>query len=93
MEHPEITFSFILPGTIEGDFRASAVDGGPVREADPNKSGLSRNFVAQRCIQAIDREERTVFLSDVYRWGHLLYWIYPKLIEKKAREKYRFSIP
>jgi len=32
IEHPSITFSLICPGTIEGNFRASAVDGGDVRE-------------------------------------------------------------
>jgi hypothetical protein len=32
IEHPSISFNFICPGTIEGNFRASAVDGGDVRE-------------------------------------------------------------
>ena len=32
IEHPKISFSYICPGTIEGNFRASAVDGGDVRE-------------------------------------------------------------
>jgi hypothetical protein len=32
IEHPGISFSYICPGTIEGNFRASAVDGGDVRE-------------------------------------------------------------
>lgn len=32
IEHPSIAFNYICPGTIEGNFRASAVDGGDVRE-------------------------------------------------------------
>jgi NAD(P)-dependent dehydrogenase (short-subunit alcohol dehydrogenase family) len=32
IENPGISFSYICPGTIEGNFRASAVDGGDVRE-------------------------------------------------------------
>src|SRR5436190_13153897 len=40
IEHPSISFTFVLPGTIEGNFRASAVDGGPIRENEPNQSGL-----------------------------------------------------
>ncbi|KAK6073833.1 short-chain dehydrogenase reductase sdr [Seiridium cupressi] len=48
IEHPKIAFTFILPATIEGNFRASAVDAGPVREADPNKHGLKIDYVAHR---------------------------------------------
>jgi hypothetical protein len=32
IENPGISFSYMCPGTIEGNFRASAVDGGDVRE-------------------------------------------------------------
>lgn len=90
IEHPNITFTNLLPATIEGDFRASAVDKGPVREADPNKTGLKRDVVARRCIEAIDNRERTVFMPGLMRWGHLLYWIWPRFVEKKARVKYNF---
>ena len=92
VEHPEIAFTHILPGTIEGDFRASAVDKGPVVEEDPNKSGLKREVVAQRCIDAIDNRERTVFMGEIYRLGHLLYWIFPGFIELKAKQTYNFAI-
>ncbi|KLO20018.1 NAD-P-binding protein [Schizopora paradoxa] len=92
IEHPEIAFTNILPGTIEGDFRASAVDGGPVREADPNKHGLKKEFVARRCIDAVDARERTVFMGNQYRWAHLMYWIWPSVIERVARKKYNFEI-
>lgn len=55
IEHPSITFTHCVPSTVEGDFRASAVDGGTVREADPNKSGLKREDVARRCVKAVDK--------------------------------------
>jgi len=90
VEHPQIAFSFVLPATVEGDFRASAVDGGRVREADPNTTGLKRTDVARRCISAIDYGEKQVFMPASMRFGQLLYWIWPTFVEKKAAEKYNF---
>ena len=92
IEHPDVAFTFILPGTIEGDFRKSAVDGGPPREADPNRHGLRREVVAQRCIDAVDKGERTIFMGDIYRIGHLLYWLVPSFVESRARKKYNYHI-
>ncbi|KAF9491629.1 NAD(P)-binding protein [Pleurotus eryngii] len=91
IEHPNICFSAILPYTVEGDFRASAVDAGPVREADPGKHGLKREVVAQRCVQAIDAGEKAVFLPTFYRAGLFLYWIFPAFVEWRARKKYGFT--
>ena len=85
-----ITFTFVMPSTIEGDFRASAVDSGPVREANPNKYGLKRGDVARRCITAVDAQEKTVFMPGVTRYGHLLYWIWPRLVERFAMKKYNY---
>lgn len=81
-----------MPSTVEGDFRASAVDGGEVREQDPNKHGLKRGDVARRCIQAVDGGEGTVFMPGIMRLGHLLYWIWPSFVEWRAREKYNFTV-
>lgn len=92
IEHPKIAFSVCMPSTVEGDFRASAVDAGPIRESDPNKHGLKREFVAQRCIEAIDKGEKTVFIPVIMRFAHLLYWICPSFVESKARKKYNFSV-
>ena len=91
IEHPGIRFSLVMPSTVEGDFRASAVDGGPVREKDPNKHGLKREAVAQRCIQAVDNNEKTVFIPGYMRLAHLLYWLVPRFIERQARAKYNFT--
>ncbi|KAL5534505.1 hypothetical protein ACEPAG_968 [Sanghuangporus baumii] len=91
IEHPMIHFSFVLPSTIEGNFRASAVDAGPVREADPNRHGLAREDVAKRCILAVDRGERDVFMHGFNRVVPMLYYtICPGLIEWVARKKYRY---
>ncbi|KAH6880848.1 hypothetical protein BKA70DRAFT_1073809, partial [Coprinopsis sp. MPI-PUGE-AT-0042] len=90
IEHSDIAFTHILPSTVEGDFRASAVDSGPVREKDPNKHGLKREDVARACIQAVDRGEKNVFVPKAMWWGHLLYWIVPGFVEKKAMKKYDF---
>ncbi|KAI0749500.1 NAD-P-binding protein [Daedaleopsis nitida] len=92
IEHPSIAFSYLIPGTVEGDFRASAVDGGPVREADPNKHGLKRVDVARRCVQAIDRKEKVVFMPAWYgRLAHFGYWLAPSVIERMASRKYNFA--
>ncbi|KXN85138.1 hypothetical protein AN958_11628 [Leucoagaricus sp. SymC.cos] len=90
IEHRGISFSLVMPSTVEGDFRASAVDGGSVREQDPNTHGLKREAVADRCIQAVDDREKTVFMPRLMRLGHLLYWLMPSFIEWRARVKYGF---
>ncbi|KAH0838805.1 hypothetical protein J3R83DRAFT_7206 [Lanmaoa asiatica] len=97
IEHPSITFTFFLPGTIEGAFRASAVDNPPgtsdptIHESDPNKHGLKREFVADRCIRAIDMCEKAVFMPLYFKVGHLLYWTWPTFVEWRARIKYNFK--
>jgi len=90
IEHPRIRFSFILPSTVEGDFRAGAVDGGPIREADPGKHGLKREEVARECVRAVDRGLKTVFIPGYTRFAHLLYWMWPSFVERKAKAKYNF---
>lgn len=92
IEHPGIRFTYILPATVEGDFRASAVDSGPVRESSPNKHGLKREYVARRCIAGIDAGQRLVFLPYLYgRVGHLLYWTVPSIVEYFASRKYKYT--
>ena len=93
IEHPRIAFSFVLPSTIEGNFRASAVDAGPVREDDPNKTGLKIGYVASRCVDAVDRAVTgNVFLPWFpYSLGQILYKMWPAYVEKRAREKYNFK--
>lgn len=98
IEHPSINFSFVIPGTIEGSFRASAVDNPPgsssppvLHEVDPNKHGLKREVVAARCMDAIDKKEKTVFLPLYFRLGHILYWFWPAFVEWRARVKYNFK--
>ncbi|KII86262.1 hypothetical protein PLICRDRAFT_177834 [Plicaturopsis crispa FD-325 SS-3] len=99
IEHPAIAFSHVLPSTVEGAFRASAVDGGDAKiwEDDPNTHGLKREYVARRCIRAVDWAEKNVFVGGgpggiVYRLGHFLYWVWPSYIEGKARRKYNFEV-
>ena len=97
IEHPSINFTLVLPSTIEGSFRASAVDNPPgvsapvIHEADPNKHGFKREFVADRCIRAIDKDEKMVVMPSYFRVGHLLYWIWPRLVERSAKAKYNFK--
>ncbi|ORY70514.1 short chain dehydrogenase [Pseudomassariella vexata] len=92
IEHPGIAFTFVLPATIEGNFRASAVDAGPVLEADPNKYGLKTEYVAKRCIEAVDgRVTGNVVLPWFpYALAHHLYYLIPSFIERRAAKKYNF---
>ncbi|KAI9000519.1 NAD-P-binding protein [Trametes punicea] len=92
IEHPNIAFSYVLPSTVQGDFRASAVDGGFVREAEPNKQGLKVETVAKRCLEAIDRRERAVFTTAAEgRIGHFMYWLFPTVVERVAAKKYNYT--
>ena len=90
IEHPSVHFSYVLPSTVEGNFRASAVDGGPVREEDPTQAGLKREAVAERCIRAIDAHEKIVFIPPFYKFAQVLSWIWPSYVERKASRKYHF---
>ncbi|KAH9018342.1 hypothetical protein EDB84DRAFT_1403913 [Lactarius hengduanensis] len=91
IENPAINFSCVLPSTIEGNFRASAVDGGPTREVDPNRTGLKREAVAERCIRAVDTYEKTVFFPTIYRYAQFLWWLWPSYVERKASQKYNYT--
>jgi len=92
IEHPKVKFTHVIPATVEGDFRASAVDAGPVREASPNKHGLKRDYVAQQLIHAVDYGGKEIFLPWWYvRAGHLLYWTFPSVTEYFSRKKYKFA--
>ncbi|OTA58940.1 short chain dehydrogenase [Hypoxylon sp. EC38] len=93
IEHPNITFTFILPATIEGNFRASAVDADPAtRETGPNQRGLKLDYVAQRCLDSVDQQVRgnVIIPWFPYSIAHHLYYLWPSLIEKQARKKYNF---
>ena len=90
IENPSVNFSYVLPSTVEGNFRASAVDAGPVREDKPNQTGLKREAVAERCIRAIDAREKIILIPAFYKFAQLLSWIWPSYVERKAARKYRF---
>jgi len=94
IEHPKIQFSSILPSTVEGDFRASAVDAvvGANAVHEPVKGALKPTYVAERCIKAIDYGVKVEFLPGYYRLGHFLYWIVPGFVEGRARAKYNFKV-
>jgi len=90
IEHRTIAFSNMIPSTVEGNFRSSAVDGGAVRELDPNRHGLKIPAVAKRCVQMVDTGEKNVFMPAFSRISHLLYWLAPTFVEKWAAKKYNF---
>ncbi|KAK2030366.1 short chain dehydrogenase [Colletotrichum zoysiae] len=93
IEHPKIAFAFILPATIEGNFRASAVDSGPVREDDPNKHGLKIDYVADKCIDTVDHgiTGNVILPKFPYSVAQYLYLLWPSFIEARARKKYNFE--
>jgi NAD(P)-dependent dehydrogenase (short-subunit alcohol dehydrogenase family) len=91
IENPSVDFSYVVPSTVRGDFRASAVDGGPTRELDPNQTGLKCEVVADRCIRAIDAREEIIFIPSFYRFAQLLLWLWPSYVKHKASQKYQFT--
>ncbi|RYC63067.1 hypothetical protein CHU98_g3162 [Xylaria longipes] len=94
IEHPEIAFTCVLPATIEGNFRSSAIDADPSQKADEtNKKGLKLEYVASRCAEAVDQGSRgnIVIPWMPYAIAHHLYYIWPSFIEKQARKKYNFT--
>ncbi|KAJ3727261.1 NAD-P-binding protein [Lentinula guzmanii] len=98
IEHPSVRFSFVLPSSVEGDFRASAVDQSPLDNQTtqtipkPNSTpGLRVTDVGKRCIDAVDHSEKVVFMPSTMKLGHILYLIWPSFIEKKAMLKYGFT--
>lgn len=80
----------VIPSTVKGDFRASAVDGVPIRDATVSQKGLDKSYVARRCIEAIDYGKKSMFLPGYHSLSHLLYWIAPGFVEQRASEKYQF---
>ncbi|KAI1811723.1 short chain dehydrogenase [Poronia punctata] len=93
IEHPQIAFTCVLPATIEGNFRSSAVDCDPSQQEDETKKkGLKLDFVAGRCVDAVDQGLRgsVVIPKFPYSVAQHLYYIWPSFIEGKAREKYNF---
>lgn len=107
IEHPAIAFSSVLPASIEGDFRGSAVDaptpstatnnreeevdGQEGKKKKPEKK-LRRDAVAQASIDAVDFGTRTAWMPGWYRIAHALYWIWPAFIERGARKKYGYTV-
>ncbi|KAJ8121241.1 hypothetical protein ONZ43_g2262 [Nemania bipapillata] len=94
IEHPEIAFTCMLPATIEGNFRSSAVDADPSQKLDEtNKKGLRLDYVASRCAEAVDQGLRgnVVIPWFPFAIAHHLYYIWPSFIEKQARKKYNFT--
>jgi len=87
IEHPDITFSYILPATVQGDFRRSAVDGGPPRETS---NGVAPEVVASVCIKALDFGQRLVYVPFYWSIVPWLHGLVPRLVEMGASAKYQY---
>ncbi|KAK7455731.1 hypothetical protein VKT23_010764 [Stygiomarasmius scandens] len=99
IEHPNINWSYVLPSTVEGNFRAGAVDMFSHSESETSSAsavsvtpGLSPEMVADISIQAIDTQSSApIFVPSFLRFAHWLYWFWPGFIEGRARKKYGFT--
>ncbi|KAH7104738.1 NAD(P)-binding protein [Auriculariales sp. MPI-PUGE-AT-0066] len=89
IEHPEVKFCSVLPGTIEGNFRSSAVDGGAVRES--LETALTRESVASAVVRAVDNEIRTTVLPTEHLLAFILTFIWPSYVDRIAGKKYNFG--
>lgn len=88
IEHPQIQFSYVLPSTVQGSFRASAVDAGPSRES---QGGLLPEDVAHACVRAVDSGQRIVHLPFFGSAIHLLQILAPSVVAFGARRKYNYQ--
>ncbi|KZV95627.1 NAD(P)-binding protein [Exidia glandulosa HHB12029] len=88
IEHPQVKFTTCMPSTIEGNFRASAVDSGPVRET--LEKALKKDTVARACIHGVDAEKPSVWLPRTHWLGPIIRSILPNMIDSMARRKYNF---
>jgi short-subunit dehydrogenase len=66
IEHPDIRFSAVLPGSVEGDFFAGAVDG-PGRVPESTREVLGKAEVAKACVNAADKGPRNVYIPSYTR--------------------------
>ncbi|KAH7104737.1 NAD(P)-binding protein [Auriculariales sp. MPI-PUGE-AT-0066] len=89
IEHPEVKFCSVLPGTIEGSFQSSAVDGGTIRESLEN--ALTRKTVASVIVRAVDNETRTTVLPTEHLLAFIFRFIWPSYIDGLARKQYKFG--
>ncbi|KAI0401201.1 short chain dehydrogenase [Xylaria palmicola] len=95
IEHPDVAFTCVLPATIEGNFRSSAVDADFSSQGsdEAHKKGLKVDYVASRCAEAADQGSRGNIVMPwfPYALAHHLYYMWPSFIEKQARKKYNFT--
>lgn len=89
IENPLVQFSFIIPATVEGNFRASAVDGGPIREN--TSDALPQGYVAEQVVRAVDTGNKMLFLPSTYWFIHAISWLLPSVVERGAKRKYGFK--
>lgn len=93
IEHPAIAFTWVMPSTVQGNFRSTAVD--RVEGHDiykETKEGLKQEVVARRCMEAVDNGEKHVFMPAPFcRTGQAMYWWIPWATEAIARRKYNFT--
>ncbi|KAI0019208.1 NAD(P)-binding protein [Xylariomycetidae sp. FL0641] len=106
IENPRVAFAHVLPATLEGSFRASAVDADPKsregeekeegteQEVTPSTRGLKLDFVARKCMEAVDAQVRgnVVLPWFPYALAHHLYYLWPSFIEQQARKKYNYHV-
>ncbi|KAH8918494.1 NAD(P)-binding protein [Atractiella rhizophila] len=91
IEQPAIKWSFVIPATIEGDFRRGAVDAGEVKEK--LDGALKSDYVAKECVRAVDEGKKMMILPRQYWLFYLLSYIIPSVVERGARKKYAYTAP
>ncbi|KAH9940979.1 NAD(P)-binding protein [Amylocystis lapponica] len=92
IEHPSVAFTFAIPATVRGEFRASAINGVSKEQAAKEQGGLRQDVVAKRCVQAVDVGEKRIFMPWLLgRETHTLYWIIPSFLEWQISRTYKFS--
>ncbi|KAI0788200.1 hypothetical protein C8Q74DRAFT_1315843 [Fomes fomentarius] len=93
IENPSIAFTCVLPSTVLGEAHfQSAADGGKPRGVDPQSYGISQELVVDRCIEAVDKGEKTVYIPRLGWNAHILSLLFPSFISYIARSRYGYPV-
>ena len=91
-ENPHIHFTLVLQAVIHEEVNMSLSEGEDFEKVSVEPHGpfgLTREGVAERCIQAVDGRERTVYLSGASgRLIQALQWYVPGVLARWATQMY-----
>ena len=91
IENPSIKFTYICPLQVRGtSFYDAPADGGKPRGTDPNRSGVSREAVADTVMTAVDKGKDTVFMPSRGVNSFFLGVFFPSFIARAGKKRFGY---